>query len=422
VKTFGFLILLHSSLVGRCDTVSLTTGGMVEGTILEAESSPSKLVVLTRTGKHIIPRSTVESIQSRVENRVPTYSEMKAKLSDDAEGQYQLGNWCAKYQYRKESQEHYRRAIIHDPNHAGARAKLGYKKVGESWKTQDEINAEQGLVKDTHGKWVLPQQKEETERKAAQKKKRAEYFSRIRVLTRMMVSENAVRAEQAVEQLSAIRDPAAIEPLVRFLGDASLPGEHRSLLVKILAEMDDAESTKALIDLAISDPSSGIREEATQALVPRKSPALTKTIVGFLKNKENAKVNNAADVLGELGETSVVPDLVDALITKHTYTHRTTAEEAFAPPGARMEAFTPVQQPDGTIVLIPNSGSALLPGPMVQNSIPNKRVIRVTHQNPRVLTALTKLTNEDYGFDKKRWLDWLKANQIGKSARTMENG
>jgi hypothetical protein len=405
------------------DTVHLTSGGKLEGTVVEEESNDAKVVLLTRAGKQTLPRSAVDHVEYRADNRVETYKDAVKRFGDSAEQRFQLALWCLKHQYRKQAHEHLREVLTLDPDHAGARERLGYKRVGEAWKTPDEINAAQGLVKDGKGKWVLPQQKDEAERKDAAKKKRTEYFGRVRSLKRMMYSENQSKAQNAKAQLTEIKDPAAVEALMKSFGDPNGQPAEREFLVELLQRIEHEESDKALVKLAIEDPNSAVRAKAAECLVPRKSPELAKTAVGFLRNKENYKVDNAGGLLAEIGDESCAPDLIDALVTKHTYIHRTTMAEAFAPPGsATWQPFTAVQRFDGTIEYVPNSADPLSPGPAVKDSIPTKRTYTKTHQNLQVLTALSKITGEDFGFDKKRWLDWLKTHAKDKTLKSVGKG
>jgi hypothetical protein len=406
------------------DTIHTTVGGKIEGTIVEEESNGSRVVIVTKAGKQTYPRRLIEKIEMREDNRVETYKDALKRFGADAEGQYQLGIWCGERQYKKEATEHFRKAIAADPNHAGAREKLGYERVGEGWKTIEEIKTAQGLVKNAAGKWVLPQQKEEAEQNAAAKKLRQDYFIKVRNLRRMAYGDNATKADAALTQLKSIRDPAAIEALMKFLFDKESTPQDRKLLVDMLAVIDHPDSTASLVKIATEDDVEENRYAAVKALVPRKSTELLKAFAGILRNKDNRRVNAAAAALGELGDFTVVSDLIDALSTKHTYTKYTTAEEAFAPQfaGAPQAAFTPVQRPDGTILMIPNNLQLGQGGAVVKDSPPAQRVIQVVHKNEEVLSALLKLTEQDFGFDKKRWLAWMRTHSHEKAVKIIGKG
>jgi len=406
------------------DTIHTTAGGKIEGTILEDESDDARVAIITKAGKQTYPRRLIERIEMNADNRIETYKDAAKRFGDGAEDQYQLGLWCLQHKYRKESTEHFRRAIAADPNHAGAREKLGYQRVGEEWKTIEEIKTSQGLVKNAQGKWVLPQQKEEAEQKAAAAKLRQEYFNSIRTLRRVAYGDNASKAETALSQLKAIRDPAAIEALMKYLFDKQSPATEHGMLVGILSAIEHDEATNALIKIATDEENDDIRHAAVEALRPRRSAALLKSLAGFLKNKDNRKVNAAAQALAELGDDTILANLIDALVTKHTYTKYTTADEVFTPQftGPPTAAFTPVLRPDGSIVMIPNNLPLGQGGVTVKDSPPSQRVIEVTHKNQEVLNALLKLTEQDFGFDKKRWLAWLKTHSHEKAVKIIGKG
>jgi len=413
-------------LVSPCvaDTIHTTVGGKIEGTIVEAESNDTRVAIVTKSGKQTYPRKLIDRIEMRADNRVETYRDAAKRFGDDAESQFEFGLWCQQRQYKKEAVEHFRKAIAADPDHAGAREKLGYQRVGESWKTIEEIKTAQGLVKNASGKWVLPQQKEEAEQQAAARKLRQDYFNRIRGLRRMAYGDNSSKAETALSQLKAIRDPAAIEALMKYLFDKESKPTERGMLVEMLSEIEHDDATNALLKIATEDESEEIRHAAVAALKPRNSTALLKALTGFLKNKDNRRVEAAAAALAELGDGTVLADLIDALTTKHTYTKYTTADEIFAPQftGPPQAAFTPMLRPDGTIVMIPNTLQLGQGGAVVKDSPPAQRTIVVIHKNEEVLNALLKLTEQDFGYDKKRWLAWLKTHSHEKAVKIIGKG
>jgi tetratricopeptide (TPR) repeat protein len=62
------------------------------------------------------------------------YEEKLSKLKeDDAKGVYELGLWCESKKLTKEAQALFEKTIKLDPEHAGARGKLGYIKYKDKW-------------------------------------------------------------------------------------------------------------------------------------------------------------------------------------------------------------------------------------------------------------------------------------------------
>ncbi len=87
-------------------------------------------------------------------------------------------------------------------------------------------------------------------------------------------------------------------------------------------------------------------------------------------------------ILGELQDTTAVPALIEALIT----THRT--QIGAANPGSIGAAFDP------------NGGG----GGLSVGSKP--QIVTQVEQNLKVLTALEKLTQRNYGFNVLTWKNW----------------
>jgi tetratricopeptide (TPR) repeat protein len=87
------------------------------------------------------------------------YQEKSARLKpDNAEEHYQLGLWCLKNKLADEAQAEFNKAIELNPNHDGARKRLGHTKYKDEWLTPSEMKA-QGLAK-YKDKWI-PKEKYE---------------------------------------------------------------------------------------------------------------------------------------------------------------------------------------------------------------------------------------------------------------------
>ena len=74
-------------------------------------------------------------------------------------------------------------------------------------------------------------------------------------------------------------------------------------------------------------------------------------------------------------------------------------------------------RPDGVIVRrSPIAMQRELNAARASRPAPGPRLIVETHKNTEVLEALTKLTGQMLGFDKERWLQWIKTNYREKAA------
>lgn len=124
------------------DVVHTYDGRKIAGKVVREE--PDFVVVKTRYGGEItIDRADIERIER---GKLPEeiYEEKAGALKEnDAEGHYELGQWCKEEGLGKQAKEQYHKAVAANPEHEAARKALGYVK------------------KD--GKWILPKENGENE-------------------------------------------------------------------------------------------------------------------------------------------------------------------------------------------------------------------------------------------------------------------
>jgi hypothetical protein len=114
----------------RADLFYLNNGGQIEGQFRG------------ETDTHYQVRSYVgliEIAKADVNRREPAtsvfdeYDRRKAFNSNTPDGLVELANWCNKHGLQLEQRQHLDQALKLNPNHAGARAALGYTRVGDLW-------------------------------------------------------------------------------------------------------------------------------------------------------------------------------------------------------------------------------------------------------------------------------------------------
>ncbi len=171
------------------DVVILRNGGRLEGA---TSVSGDRLVVRLETGTVRIPLSDVAKIES---SAVPAdeYTALAAALAKgDVKGHLELADWCVETGLAKGERLELEAVIAADPNHAGARERLGYEKVGDKWLRGEELLIARGMVK-FDGKWVRASEAERlatsresliAARREAEAKARAAQDARDAVATR----------------------------------------------------------------------------------------------------------------------------------------------------------------------------------------------------------------------------------------------
>ncbi|HVY61988.1 MAG TPA: DUF1570 domain-containing protein [Planctomycetota bacterium] len=145
----------------RADVVYLEGGGRVRGEIIS--ETPQQVVVKTPTGAIVVKRDEIARIE-RDRNPEQEYQERAKKIADgDAAGWFELGKWASAKGLKEPAEAAYRKAIAFDPEHAGAREALGYRKYNGKW--YDDVSykkAVEGLV-EYKGRWVTPDEREKLE-------------------------------------------------------------------------------------------------------------------------------------------------------------------------------------------------------------------------------------------------------------------
>lgn len=396
------------------DVVIKRDGGKVTGTLVVDPNDPAHVIIRTRFGTIRFPRSEVRDILTTADP-VEDYPSASKRFPDTAAGHFDLAMWCRQNGYAKEYRQELERVLSLDPDHAEAHRRLGHQKEGDRWLTRAEKLKARGLIVD-HGRVVLPQEKQQAEIVKADRATQQEYYRRIRAWRQSLREGKRDRREASRQALLEIDDPLAVKPLVDCLGEKGWETERR-LLVEILAKIDDPQATIGLVRVALEDPVATNRQSAAAALVERKTPELVRTIASYLGSNDNALVNRSADVLAAVGDSSVVPALIGALVTRHKYYRPPTAAE-LAQPNYFFPAGNPAPAGPGVAT---HAGNAIAGAPGQQSTVgppsmagfgvgtPPERILVVEDfRNESVHAALAKLTGEDFGFDKARWLAWMR--------------
>lgn len=405
------------------DTVFKKGGGKVVGTILDEQTDGTTVTIKSQFGTLRIPRIEIERIDFSDHPAPPSaraYEEVAKEYSDSAEDQFKLALWCLEKNKRKEYQTHLERVLQSDPDHEEARRRLGYRRIGEEWLTREQIRERAGYVKH-QGKFVLPQEKEQAQLAQVDQKIRADFIRKIKLWQKWLRHDRPERRESARRELLDIRDPVAVGPLIDILGKKGEVTD-RYLLVEILENIPQDASTQGLLLVALEDDFKKNRWRAIDALMARNSPPLVATVTARLKDKDNAKVRRAADILGEIGDDTVVPALVDALVTTHVLTREITLQErAIAAQGTVVNTPKTIMRPDGVIIRpsvtgISQAAVQANPGGLNVGQAPTHEMEVRQEKNIEVLGALTAITGEDFGYDKKRWIAWIREKHRQSSA------
>ena len=234
------------------------------------------------------------------------------------------------------------------------------------------------------GEWKLPQEVELLEQAALSKNQERDWYSKLNRLKADYINGTPGKSQEAWQKLSAIDDPAALPAILQEMKSEKLPRLLR-VYIEALGRISNGPSLKTLVDLAMGSATDQYQELALEQLKKGKNPEIATLIAGELKSKDNKRVNRAGYALGELGDPSVIPALIDGLITKHKF------QISSGDNGQMSAGFG-------------SGGSGFSAGGKPQ-------IIEQALENFQVLTALNKLSGQNFDYNQGAWRTWYEANR-----------
>jgi len=439
IKHFHFALGLVAILVTFvksphvfADIVKLKNGGEVRGVLKGSISAgrPGSRLESRQHGKANslvrietirgtvveIDRHEIEFV-SRRRLAVEIYETKAAKTPETVEDQLKLANWCRKNKLLRQNKIHLRKVIELDPNHALARRSLGYQRVSGGWMTRDEIFRSQGLVK-YQGRYITPEELEIRSKSDDIRNLEKDWYKKIFRWTKSLTKNNSKNAFVARSKLLAIKDPHAVSAIAKLLGSRKERAV-RLLSVQILAGIPGITPLPPLVSQSLFDRSTEVREYAFRSIMPERHRQALPYFLEGLKNPDNRIVRRAGLKLEEIVLEQSIPALIQAVTTFHLY-------NVEVPDNHKMTFNS-----DGTMgqknilqLLPPNIVRGLLAGQYPYgvkihhwggNAKPSTKTVtvRLEQRNKEVLSALRKLTGENFNYDKRTWLLWYEANKVG---------
>jgi hypothetical protein len=385
VATGLFVFCLECVAAARGDVFELTGGGRLEGKLLPADDA-SKLnctIELSAGGRVTIARSQIAKIEI-VTDVDAEYQKLARTSPDTVDAHWKLSEWCREHKLRDERRQHLERIIELNPNHADARAALGFHQKNGQWMNRDDVMAARGLVL-FEGKYVAPQQVELLKQQKETTVTQADWTSRIKQLRRGLTDKRPDKVSKATAEIQAIQDPQAAEAIVATLRRENDPRLKR-LWIETAARLNSRTAIDALVNLSLVDPDDEIRHVCLEHLIKSRRPGLATPYIHALKDKENEMVNRAGAALGQIGDRSAIGPLIDALITKH----KIKMSDA---------------NPDQHAYTFSNEG-----GNAFSFGGGGPQFVVQSFRNRAVLDALISMSgNANFEYDQVQWRGWLAA-------------
>lgn len=419
--TMSFLFLLAmlpAMSPARADLIKLKLGGEIRGKLIkESSGTAAGHTIETLAGGVIrVDPQKVEFITNRP-LVIEEYETRARHTEDTVEAHLQLADWCRKNFLTTPRQQELEKVIELDPDHAKARAALGYTKRNGVWMTRDQIMRKNGYVR-YKGRYVSTAELELLEKNQADLEEERKWSKKIKRWVTWIISQNAQRQAEGLQHIQQINDPHAVAGLTRILGKHENLNL-RALLVTTLKQISGDLPLRPLAELVLTDPHEAIRNSALEAITGRDASQGIAYFIEALRHSSNLIVQRAAAALAAIGERDVVPELINALVTSHTYRVR-------VPDTSSTYSFNSNGSFGGSgIVLPPDIEAGLLAGrypngvivlPSQQTKVRMRTVsIQQVHQNQAVLAALQELTEQNFGYNQRLWRLWWSSveNQTG---------
>lgn len=414
--TFVVSLGMHSEALA--DVVRLKNGGQIRGEVHKDSSveSASEITIVTLSGAAIsLDRDDVAFVSPR-SLRIEEYETRARAIPDTVEAHWELAEWARVQHLLRQREEQLEYIVRLDPDHEPAQRGLGRSLHNGKWMTRHDVMTSRGYIRH-RGKYITQQELDLINRTDVQRQAEQVWRGKVRLWFSWATGRDESRRKEGMQKLEEVSDPDAIPALVAEMAEHN-DREVRLFLVKKLSEIPDPRTVLPLVQQSLDGLDGQVREAAIAAIDdPRRQSAIG-MYVSALQNDARQIVRRAGYALGKLGDKSVIPALISALVTQHQY--RVTYKEAtpsyalgsdgsigFArnPPlvTPEVEALARTGQlPHGAIVIPPPT-----------NTVTKTTVITRAQRNTEVLDALKSLSGENFGFDERTWQLWWAANQNG---------
>ncbi len=414
-----FMACAAGLVIGSCaeaDLIRLKNGGELRGKLRPGYSRAQVLQLETLTGGIVtVDRKAIEFLSIR-SLTVEEYETRAREIPHTVEAHWELAQWCKAKRLNSQRQEQLRKILELDPNHAESRKALGHVQHEGQWMTRDEMMAARGYVK-FKGKYVTQQELDLLEKTAAERAAEKKWFAKVYPWVRWLTKGSKARTQEALQELRAITDPAAVAALEKNMAEHNSQAVRR-LFVSILAQIPGKNPVKPLVDRSLYDSDHEVRHQAVLAIHESEYETAVAYYLSALLHNDNHVVNRAAGALGQIGDDRTVPALVDALVTNHRYKINVPVKDTISlgtsPNGVGLVDPNVVSQ-----YLPPEIQAQLLTGQLpfgvevIPVGLPKRTrtvTVQVSQRNQEVLTALQKITGQDFGYDERTWKLWWAAH------------
>lgn len=360
------------------DTFELIGGGSFSGKLLNDRKSATWRIQTTDGIEVELPSTKFAKSTRLAGETEQRYVKSISAKEDSIEAHRELAKECVTNNQKQLADAHYERLVELDPSDKQSWAELGYRqdKYGR-WLQGERIQKSLGLVKKYEGRgWTTPQARAIVEVEKKQTLAKVDINNKIE---RALKNQNHPKfGQEATQFLSTLDNPLAIDLIVTKLKKELDQGRNGAPFMQMLEHMPGTTASAALIDLAMNSSNPIIVDRSIELLM-RTEPSQELAIRAFLNalgSKDLEIKDRAGSNLHGIADTRCIYAMINNL---HTIVIRN-------------------QQVGGTNTVQSDGG--------VSSSTPGVISTKYQYNHDSILSALTQLTDENFGSDKKLWRQW----------------
>lgn len=244
-----------------------------------------------------------------------------------------------------------------------------------------------------------------------------EWYKKIRLWKSWLSWKTAERRSRGLAELREITQPEAVPALKHFF--QNVPNKiHRSLYVRILSQIPGPHPVSALVEQSLRDSAYEIRDLALEAITEDQFETAVEFFIENLKSDRNYVIRRAAIGLAKVGGEEAIPELINALVTTHTFrikvpdtsnTYSFGTDGSLGTSGPRLPPEIEYQLRTGQLPY----GVIVLPSAQAQRQKAKIITVRREIRNSEVLAVLEKFTDRSFRYDQRSWKLWLAAKNKG---------
>ena len=304
------------------------------------------------------------------QQRIADYRRVRERYPQTVQGQLALADWCAGRGLTDQERAHLTQVVTIEPDHTIARRRLGFRRVGFDWATEEEI--QQAVDGFQENQTAL-----------------ARWRPQIEDIRRDLGHRTQLRRQKAMERLLAVSDPEAATAIEATLWNQN--EEAAQLMVRTLGAMPAHSISLVLARQALLSPYARVREDAARQLRTRDMDGYVPTLLSMMYTPVSS-------------ETEIFRTRGGGLLFRQTFSRE----------GQDHREALVMDAAFGGIVMPGGGGRQMMPvaGNDVQdaNLERNPRVVRQNLQtqamNGRIADALKIATEQDLPADPEAWWQW----------------